>query len=278
MRRAQGFTLIELIIVIVLLGILSIGTFAYLGFGAQIFSDVVGRDQLTSQSRFAVERLSRELRNSVPSSARVSADERCLEFMPIHATSSYLQLPRAGNRNADFIGVAAANVTRSDLDNNYLFVYANSVQRIYGGSSAQRKQIDQVVEGSADTWVFEYSDNPRQFPRQSPARRYYVSPGPVSWCLDEARRELIRFSGYPLSNPQNGLIALQNSTPANSQVVMAENLYNDLQDPVEPQYPFQAEVATLQRSNLVLMDFRFARRDGREPLTILHEVHIPNVP
>ncbi|MGX5913131.1 PilW family protein [Aliidiomarina sp. Khilg15.8] len=275
MRRAQGFTLVELIIVIVLLGILSIGTFAYLGFGAQIFTDVVGRDQLTSQSRFAVERLTRELRNSLPGSARVSNDGRCLEFMPINATSSYLQLPRAGNRNVDFIGVPPANVERNELSGQYLYVYANSIQRIYGNASSQRKIIDEVREDSADTWVFEYSGNPRQFPLQSPARRYYASPGPVSWCLDEARRELIRFSGYPLNTQQYGLVELRNNTPASGQVVMAENLYNNLGN---NEFPFQAEAATLQRSNLILMDFRFARREGREPLTLLHEVHIPNVP
>lgn len=273
MRRAQGFTLIELIIVIVLLGIVSIGTFAYLGFGAQIFTDVVGRDQLTSQSRFAVERLSRELRNSLPGSARVSNDDRCLEFMPISATSSYLQLPRQGNRNADFIAVPPAGAVSSELNGQYLFVYANSEQRIYR-SSNQRKIIDDVVEDSADEWIIEYSGNPRQFPRESPARRYYVSAGPVSWCLDEASRQLIRFTGYGLSNAKQGLETLLSNAQA-SQVTMAENLYNNLSD---NQLPFRAEAATLQRNNLVLIDFRFARREGREPVTFLHEVHIPNVP
>lgn len=274
MRQAQGFTLIELIIVIVLLGILSIGTFAYLGFGAQIFTDVVGRDQLTSQSRFAVERLSRELRNSLPGSARVSGDGSCLEFMPISATSSYLQLPRRGDRNRDFIGVAAANVDRDDLAGQYLYVYANSEQRIYGNAENQRKVIDDVTEDTSDSWMFEYSGNPRPFSQQSPARRYYVSAGPVSWCLDDAQNELVRFTGYALNNQQNNLSGLQNE-PNAKQAVMAENLYNNLAND-EP--PFRAAVATLQRNNLILIDFRFARRDGREPLTLLHEVHIPNVP
>lgn len=274
MRQAQGFTLIELIIVIVLLGILSIGTFAYLGFGAQIFTDVVGRDQLTSQSRFAVERLSRELRNSLPGSARVSDDNSCLEFMPITATSSYLQLPRRGNRNRDFIGVAAASTERDELAGQYLYVYANSAQRIYGNSEAQRKIIDDVIEDTENSWIFEYSGNPRQFQLQSPARRYYVSAGPVSWCLDDTRNELVRINGYALSNQQSDLAELQ-STSNVQQAVMAEQLYNNL---ANDEVPFRAAVATLQRNNLILIDLRFARRDGREPLTLLHEVHIPNVP
>src|SRR5690554_3175747 len=103
MERTRGFTLIELIIVIILLALSGLFVFNYLGFGAQIFRDTTEREQLVAQSRFAVNRLTAELRNAVPRSVRTrGADsQRCLEFMPIIASSQYLGLPRPGPTASD---------------------------------------------------------------------------------------------------------------------------------------------------------------------------------
>lgn len=271
--RNAGFTLVELVIVIVLLSIMSIATFSYLGFGAQIFSDVVGRDQLISQSRFAVERLTRELRNSLPGSARVVNNNRCLELLPLLASSTYLEIPQPGQTDADFIAVPPAGF---ELDNEYLgaylFVYANSEQRIYN-STNQRKVISEVDE-QADRLIFDYTTTPRIFPLQSPAQRYFISHGPVSWCLEATgeipgQQQLVRISGYPLAN-------LPNLAHGDAQrEIMARDLYNDIES---GEVPFATSAATLQRASLVTIDFRFARRQGAEPLILHQEVHIPNVP
>lgn len=271
--RNAGFTLIELIIVIVLLGIMSIATFSYLGFGAQIFSDVVGRDQLISQSRFAVERLTRELRNSLPGSARVINNNRCLELLPVLASSSYLEIPQPGQTDSDFVAVPPSNFNRTDeYVGNYLFVYANSEQRIYA-SPNQRKVISEVSEQTT-TLIFDYLTTPRLFPLQSPAQRYFISQGPVSWCLEatgeiSGQQQLVRIQGYPLAN--NPSLAHANA----EREIMASDLYNDIDG---GEAPFSTSAANLQRANLVEIDFRFARRQGAEPFIIHHEVHIPNVP
>ncbi|RUO26675.1 hypothetical protein CWE09_08235 [Aliidiomarina minuta] len=271
--RNAGFTLVELIIVIVLLSIMSIATFSYLGFGAQIFSDVVGRDQLISQSRFAVERLTRELRNSLPGSARVINNNRCLELLPIHASSSYLELPQPGQTNADFVAVPPDNYSQGvNYEGTYLFVYANSEQRIYN-STTQRKVISGVTEQDS-TLIFDYNTTPTLFPLQSPAQRYFISTGPVSWCLEATgeiagQQQLVRITGYPLANSPD--LAHGDAQRA----VMASDLYNNIEG---GQLPFFTIAATLQRANLVEIDLRFARRQGAEPFIIHHEVHIPNVP
>ena len=174
---AKGFTLVELIIVIVLLGIVSIGTFAYLGFGAQIFSDVVGREQLSAQSRFAIERLNRELRNALPASPRVFGD--CLEFFPIDASSAYLEIPAPGNTDNNTVLIAPADFEGVDALGSYLFIAANNTAQVYGNDSTQRRTIDSVSLDQGQ-WTLEFTDS-ASFVRQSPARRYYISSGPVSW-------------------------------------------------------------------------------------------------
>ncbi|RTE86378.1 MULTISPECIES: PilW family protein [Gammaproteobacteria] len=279
MRSGKGFTLIELIVVIVLLGIVGTFTFSYLGFGARIFSDSVEREQLLSQSRFAVERLSRELKNALPRSIRVSAtdNQRCIEFVPILAASSYVQIPLPGPTSSDdFVGVTPSVPSNVSLVGGSLYVYATTLNHIYGNSS-RKKNIDTL---SADTpnaglTTFNYSDSPTHFPTESPARRYFVTSTPVSWCMQGTRpnQQLVRFSGYGFNINQPSLATLLGSV---SGEVMAAQLDNDLSQ--SAQYPFQVFEATLQRNSLVQFDFRFARDSGNEPLRIQHEVHVPNVP
>ena len=90
---ATGFTLIELILVIVVLGILAVSVTSYIGLGARMYAETADRDQLLSQSRFAIERLVRELRNVVPNSVRVSGS--CIEFMPLLNAGRYASIPTA---------------------------------------------------------------------------------------------------------------------------------------------------------------------------------------
>lgn len=278
MGRDNGFTLVELIIVIVLLAITGLFVFNYLGFGAQIFRDTVERDQLVSQSRFAVNRLASELRNSVPRSVRVNItdNQRCVEFIPILASSQYLDIPRPGPTGNDPF-VAVEPTTNHSLVDGYLFVYATNSNYIYGGSNQRRKVVTNVSPATpAQDYVIEieYSTSPSFFGAESPARRYYIGGKPVSWCYDDVRNALFRYAGYGINITQPSLNTLQVST-ATSAELMAENLFNNLGANEFPFYQFEA---TLQRNSLVQIDWRFSRTADQEPLQLLHEVHIPNVP
>lgn len=278
MMGKRGFTLVELIIVIVLLAITGLFVFNYLGFGAQIFRDTTERDQLVSQSRFTINRLASELRNSVPRSVRVSPadNQRCVEFMPVLASSQYLDIPRPGPTAGDpFVAIDPS--TAQSLSGGYLFVYATNTNYIYGGSNQRRKVITSVTPTSpAQDHVVEiaYNTTPAFFGAESPARRYYIGGAPISWCYDDTRNALYRYAGYGLNVTQPSLSDLQVSS-ASSAELMAENLVNNLGANELPFYEFEA---TLQRNNLVQIDLRFRRTASQEALRILHEVHIPNVP
>jgi MSHA biogenesis protein MshO len=71
---AKGFTLVELVTVIIVLGVVSVGISGFIRTGVQTYSDVIERDQLLGDSRFVVERIHRELRLAIPNSARVTAN------------------------------------------------------------------------------------------------------------------------------------------------------------------------------------------------------------
>ncbi|WP_277994451.1 PilW family protein [Aeromonas encheleia] len=96
-RLARGFTLVELVMVILLLGIMATFSSQFIGIGTQIYGDASSREQLMSDARFALERLNRELRDAVPGSVRVEdslgnvvEQGNCLRFWPIATASRYL--------------------------------------------------------------------------------------------------------------------------------------------------------------------------------------------
>lgn len=278
MRHRQGFTLVELVIVIVLLAITGLFVFNYLGFGAQIFRDTTERDQLVAQSRFAIARLSRELQGAVPRSIRVSNTDaqRCIEFMPILASSVYLDIPRPGPTSSDPF-IAIEPVANANLIGGYLLVYATNTSYIYGNSVQRRKVISSITDTSPaqDNLVeINYATTPAFFGAESPARRYFIGGEPVSWCYDNTSNSIYRFADYGLNSLQPSFSQLQISA-ASSAEIMAEYIYNDLNN---NEFPFYVFEATLQRNSLIKLDWRFSREAGSEPLQFVHEVHIANVP
>lgn len=103
--RQYGFTLVEMVVVIVVLGAISAGTAMYIVRSMEAYSDTVRRDQLTSTARIAVEKMTRELRNALPNSIRVdnSGGTHCIEFFPVQSGSSYESVPRTA-ANISFSG------------------------------------------------------------------------------------------------------------------------------------------------------------------------------
>lgn len=198
---AKGFTLVELVTVILILGILVVGVSSFIIFGTRIFVDSTAVDRVLGSSRFVMERLSRELRNAVPSSLRLqsSSQLQCLEFLPISASGSYLSLPLAPDVQADTATVFAPATAISAGEQ--LLVYPLTNAEIYGSGSNKRHAIDKVVlNGSLLTLQFAAAVN---FAEASPAKRFYVAGQPVSYCFSSVDGSIRRYSnyGYHASQP-----------------------------------------------------------------------------
>ncbi|MCU7376323.1 type II secretion system protein [Paucibacter sp. O1-1] len=92
--KTAGFTLIEMVTVILILGIVIVGVSSFVIFGTRIFVESSAVDQVLSQSRFGIERMTRDIRRAVPNSIRVltatDGSYQCIELLPISASTSYL--------------------------------------------------------------------------------------------------------------------------------------------------------------------------------------------
>lgn len=270
MRAHRGFTLIELIIVIVLLGIVGISTFSFLGFGTRIYTDGVARDEQVSVGRFVLERLTREIENAYPGSIRISADERCLEYVPVSAASLYTQIPRPGSV------VPAQAVTPFEYSfagGQKLAVFALTESHIYA-STTRVKTIESVAEDTPAAGFIQFNlaaADGSTFQRESPAKRAYILATPVSWCITNSQ-QLRRYWGYGWQSTQPDLTTLPLT---GNQALLATNIVNNFAEAA--QFPFQLAANDVRRLTLELV-LIVGSDSTSETLTMHHGVTIANLP
>lgn len=256
--RISGFTLVELVTVILILGILSLGTVSFIGDSSRGFASTVSRTQLGSEARYVIERLSRELRNALPGSLRVSG--ACLEFVPVVGASRYVTLPLAA---------AAASFRSAPVDP--LPVPPVVRVAVQPDGSAYALSIPGAVSPAVNLSAPDASNEitvsfatPHRFVSESAARRYFLVTEPVSYCVDGDG--LYRYEGYGFVAAQPGPVSLPAALPGRSLVV----------ERVVSAAPFTLSGATLTRNSVVELDLALAR-DG-DSVRIEHLVQVRNVP
>lgn len=264
-KASKGFTLIELIIAMVLLGILSVGVSSFLQFGSQLYADATARDQILSSARFAIERLNRELRASLPNSARIT--NTCLEFMPIKASAVYVDIPVSPDSASDEITIVPASTTVSSADiiNFNVIVYPVVANDVYLKSNKKFYPIDSAAYSSDRTidphvLTLEYSV---LFAEDSATNRVYFIDDSVMYCIEGSgdNNNLIRYdvTGHSNAGEPLGLI---------NRAIMAEFLTDDS--------AFSTDGANLQRNAIVSIRLHFMRLF--EEIVFDNEIQVPNVP
>ncbi|SIS87404.1 PilW family protein [Neptunomonas antarctica] len=266
----KGFTLLELIVVIVLLGIISVGTTGFIVNSVKGYTDMARRDGIAATSRVAMDRMVRELRNALPNSPRVITDGGpwsglCLEYIPILDATSYLSIPIASSATsfsiipfteAPELGKAAIYPINTDA------VYQTGSPAVISPDISS--SADSLVGSGATTLEL---SSAHQYPEESPAKRMFIVDGPVSFCLVGDR--LYRYSHYDRTATQptpDTLPALPGTEP--NRALLAY--------PLTGTQPFTIENATLQRNALVIL--QFSVEQGSEKLLIQQEVHTRNAP
>ncbi|NNC54711.1 MAG: type II secretion system protein, partial [Pseudomonadales bacterium] len=174
-EKQRGVTLVELVAVIVLLGVIGTGLVNFIGGSADAYREVLRRDEVAQVGRFAIERVSRELRSALSGSVRVSGN--CVEFVPVLAASLYTDMPIAGlSAAADSFSIVSTVVPSTA---SRVAVYTLDAADVYGGSSHLRSFDVATASSAAGETTYDFSAPAQQFPEQSPGRRIYFVDQPV---------------------------------------------------------------------------------------------------
>jgi len=263
----RGFTLIELVIVIILLSILSISIAGILSSSVSSYMDSRDRNRHSQEAKLVIERMSREIREALPQSVRtrINGSVHCVEFTPIVNASSDIDLPASGPVTS--FNAVAYNLIATFSPNQAIAIMPINAANFYAGGGT-RGTVAAITPSGANQVQITLA-SPTNFARRSPLRRFYLLSQPVSFCLDDASGEVRRYTNY-------GFNAAQAAPPTGASELYGQNFAANGN-------VFTYQPGTLQNASLLQMNFVLQSRSrnlaaGEESFEVFHEVHIRNVP
>ncbi|ASP46318.1 PulJ/GspJ family protein [Cognaticolwellia beringensis] len=270
-KYQQGFTLVELVTVIVILGVLASSITSFLRFGTKSYTDAADREALISTARFVVERLNREVRHALPNSIRtIGSNNQCLEFVPIDKSAIYLDIPVAPEPASNSVDVVMLE-DPLQATTQYVAVYALNSDDIYNTASGVIEAFSSVDNsGNKQTPSKINFANNILFNAESPTSRLYFIDSPISYCVES--NAIFRYQGYGFGGYLSS--GLPNANASATRVLMAEHIANYSSS--GNILPFQTFPATLQRNGLAMTRLKFVR--NLEEVVFNNEIQVPNVP
>ena len=275
-KKQAGFTLIELVVVMVILGVMAVGITGFMSLSSQVFVNVSERDEILSNARFVIERMNREVRNAVPNSARLltTSGYQCLEFIPIKASTFYTKINVAPEDTSNSLTV----IDFEDRQGNPYSCPAGCGDRVAVYPLEPSNLYIETPSSGAQTYVLTRYTPPMLpsnsegtvtlnvsavFAEHSPTSRAYFFGSPVSYCVF-SNGDIERYADYSMS-------ATQAIPSGGNSSLMAEEVLYSMAFP-----PFEIVGATLERNALVQSTLIF-ERDGEE-ISFNNEIQILNTP
>lgn len=276
----RGFTLIEMIVVIVITAIIAGAVAVFIKLPVQGYVDSARRAEMTDIADAALRRMGRDLRLALPNSVRVTDGGATIEFLltrtggryrvtddgtPAHA-GDFLNFT-ASDSSFDQLGPFAPGTGQTIVPNSDKLVVYNL--GIPGADAYAGDNISTITgTGSGDlSYEYKISFSPKQFPLESPGARFQVVEGPVSYACDTTSGKLTRYWGYPIAATQPNAASLASSGASNALAATKVSLC-----------AFDYNPGVTARSGVVALTLQIKDQASGESVQLYHEVHVNNVP
>lgn len=266
-RPAQGVTLVEMIIAIVVTGILVSLASMFGRTQIQAYFDVANRAALTDAADTALRRIARDLQAALPNSVRVSGEY--IEFVPVRDAGRYraMQTPAAtgdildfsmpADNSFDVLGPAVTVAAGEQLAVYNLgiagaTVYVDNV----GDAGSVRRELP--LGGTLGNIAFTPTASP--LPLASPMNRFYIIGQPVTYRCDVGAGVLRRHWDY-------GFASAQPTPPAGTTAILVNGV---------TACTISYAPGVQQRNGIVAIRLTLAGND--EVVTLMQQVDVLNSP
>jgi MSHA biogenesis protein MshO len=290
-----GFTLAELVIVIVLISILAGVTGNFIARPLEAYQDSARRATLVDVAESALRRMLRDVRLALPNSLRVDPGGGTFELLQVADGARYRRLPGnngggSGNHTSpasptdwlEFSGDTRWNVlgrlTSLTFTHDVPLAAGHRIAIYTTGASVwsdAATDADPGVITPAATTITLRDDGDEDaielsashtFRYESPSQRFYVVEGPVTYQCDTAAGTLTRYAAYTPT-------AAQPTAPGSPPLASAASAR--LADRLAA-CAFRYSPGTSQRAGLLTIELRLS--DSGESVRLLQQAHVENVP
>lgn len=290
-KHARGFTLVEAIVTIVIIGVLAGVVAVFIRAPMQNYADSAARAEMSDVADLALRRIARDLRSALPNSIRViGSDGYGIEFIPTKTGGRYLSAAdgdadgtsrfaldfvNGANKLFTVVGPAPSFSSRVAVGD---FVVVYNLGAGFDPADAwigrNRAEITAPLPGS----IITLKTNPfaLQAPTmESPNQRFQVIGGPVSYyCVTEnGIPTLRRYWNYGFS------AAASPSPPSASNAMVATRLSS-----CSGLFSYDGNLGTRgsaanRRSGLVSLAISLTpRNDTAAAIKLVYQVHVDNTP
>lgn len=269
----SGFTLIEMVMVIVIMGVVGVMVSVFMKAPIDAYFDSARRAALTDVADTAVRRMARDIRKALPNSVR-NPNNQCIEFIPTKTGGRYRSEELLAGDDSS-LNFSAADTTFNMLGSNSSFagqalptdqrIVQDDVIAVYNlgitGADAYNQDNTATVAATPseagtpiETSVTIAS---KLFPLASSSHRFHVIPKDekvVAFVCSGNKLYRTASSTFASACPITGGILASNMGSCNF-------VYNG---------------SDLQRNALVQLGFTLT--DSGESVNLYHEVHVNNTP
>ena len=239
--RSRGFTLVELIATMVILGIISVMTSKFIVNGFSFYVDATNIQKISTTANFVAEKMEKLIENSVPNSIVISETEKSITFVPIKGALGYTYIPKNPLSAFDSEPVLYAVTTAFDSSNikEDAYVAFNN----YGSNEEYYKVLNVTVNNGNVTAVKIEAPSSKKFTPGSERGRLYFVDGQnryITVKLENSQLVIIEHNGEHNGNEATGtknILARDVSDIRFSKVAGAFNQYGEIE--IEYRFPYQ---------------------------------------
>lgn len=271
-KASSGFTLIEIVVVIVLVGIIAPIGAMLVSRPVEQYIAMARRAELVDSAEMVLRRMQRDIRNALPNSIRVpTSGGRAyldLEFLNTVDGGRYREaLDDSDVDVEDILDFSAADTSFDVLgDLNQVpstgdwVVVANLTSTGPGANAYVGDNRTAVAAGSA---VDNVEMSSIQFPFPSVTQRFFIVDQPVTYACNPAANggTLTRFDGYAINVNQPSSGSLGGGALVSDKVTACSFTY---------------DAGTDNWGGLVTLSLTLA--EAGEQVTLIHQMHVVNAP